>query len=34
MEFYIGNTDRQWYDFLKTRNPEDTNFWQPGGRLK
>jgi putative restriction endonuclease len=34
MEFYIGNTDRQWFDFLRTRNPEDVNFWQPGGRLR
>lgn len=34
MDFYIGNTDRHWFDFLRTRNPEDVNFWQPGGRLK
>ena len=32
MEYYIGNTDKQWYDFLKGREPEDINFWQPGGR--
>ena len=34
MEFYIGNTDRQWLEFLRTRNPEDINFWQPGGKLR
>lgn len=34
MEFYIGNTDRQWFNFLRTKNPEDINFWQPGGKLR
>ncbi len=31
-KFYIGNTDYDWYSFLKSRNPEDINFWQPGGK--
>jgi putative restriction endonuclease len=34
MEFYVGNTDRQWFDFLRTKEPDDINFWQPGGRLR
>src|SRR4030042_5982491 len=34
MEYYIGNTDREWFTFLRTKNPEDINFWQPGGRLR
>lgn len=31
MRYYIGNTDLQWYKFLRERNPEDINFWQPNG---
>lgn len=34
MNFFIGNTDRQWFTFLKSINPEDVNFWQPGGNLR
>jgi putative restriction endonuclease len=34
MEFYVGNTDRQWFNFLRTKEPDDINFWQPGGRLR
>lgn len=31
MKFYIGVTDNNWYNFLKDKNPENVNFWQPGG---
>jgi len=31
MNYYIGNTDLDWYSFLRKINPEDINFWQPGG---
>lgn len=31
MNYYIGNTDLDWYLYLKRINPEDINFWQPGG---
>ena len=34
MTFFIGNTDFNWYNFLRSRNPEDVNFWQPGGNLR
>lgn len=32
MKFYLGVTDTNWYNYLKQINPEDVNFWQPGGR--
>jgi putative restriction endonuclease len=32
MKGYIGNTDRDWYDFLRARPTlEEVNFWQPSG---
>ncbi|MDD2293341.1 MAG: HNH endonuclease [Bacteroidales bacterium] len=31
MKYYIGNTDKEWYDYLSKIVPEDINFWQPGG---
>jgi putative restriction endonuclease len=31
MKYYIGNTDLGWYQYLKSINPEDINFWQPSG---
>ncbi|HTF06463.1 MAG TPA: HNH endonuclease [Bacteroidia bacterium] len=32
MKFYVGVTDTEWYNYLGRINPEDVNFWQPGGR--
>ncbi|MEX2336628.1 MAG: HNH endonuclease [Fulvivirga sp.] len=32
MSFYIGVTDYGWFRYLSKINPEDINFWQPGGR--
>ncbi|MBO0932748.1 HNH endonuclease [Fibrella aquatilis] len=32
MEYYLGVTDWRWYNYLHKQNPEDVNFWQPGGR--
>jgi putative restriction endonuclease len=34
MNFFIGVTDNKWYSFLKKEQPEDVNFWQPGGKVK
>src|SRR5690606_18639338 len=34
MKFYLGVTDPRWYNFLAQQNPEDVNFWQPGGTLR
>ena len=31
MKFWIGTTDYNWYKYLSSINPEDVNFWQPGG---
>lgn len=31
MKFYLGVTDNDWFNYLGTINPEDVNFWQPGG---
>lgn len=33
MKFYLGVTDNQWFDYLSRINPEDINFWQPGGTV-
>lgn len=30
MKFYLGVTDNRWFQFLRERNPEEVNFWQPG----
>ncbi len=32
MNFYLAVTDISWYNNLSKINPEDVNFWQPGGR--
>ena len=32
MKFYLGVTDNTWYNYLSIINPEDINFWQPGGK--
>ena len=31
MKLYVGVTDKHWYNFLKSENPDELNFWQPGG---
>jgi putative restriction endonuclease len=31
--YYIGNTDLNWFRFLKELKPEDVNFWKPGGTI-
>jgi len=33
MKFYLGVTDNNWYRYLSHINPEDINFWQPGGTV-
>jgi len=34
MKYYIGNTDFDWFDYLRKLKPEDINFWQPSGLTK
>ena len=31
LDFYIGVTDRQWFEFHSTHQSEEVNFWAPGG---
>ena len=33
MRGFVGNTDHDWFTFLRERQPlEEVNFWQPSGR--
>jgi putative restriction endonuclease len=32
MRFWVGVTDKAWYDALRRRNPDEVNFWQPSAR--
>ncbi len=32
MDFYVGVTDSDWYHSLAKLNPDEVNFWNPGGR--
>ena len=29
---YVGVTDNHWYDYLANNQPDELNFWQPGGK--
>lgn len=29
MQYYIGVTDRDWFEFLKALQPDEVNFWRP-----
>ena len=31
MKFYVGVTDNSWFTFLADLQPDEVNFWQPGG---
>lgn len=33
MKFFLGVTNNSWYNYLSKIQPEDINFWQPGGNL-
>ena len=33
MNLYNGNTDYNWFNYLRSLNAEDINFQQPGGKL-
>jgi putative restriction endonuclease len=32
VKFWVGVTDNEWYRFLSELQPDEVNFWQPGGR--
>lgn len=31
MRLWVGVTDKEWFDFLSRRLPDEVNFWQPSG---
>ncbi len=33
MRFWIGITDNEWFEFLRARQLQEVNFWQPSGRI-
>lgn len=32
MKFYVGVTDNDWFKYIESINPDEVNFWQPGGK--
>lgn len=32
MNFFIGVTDNDWFEFLRQRQPDEVNFWKPGAQ--
>ena len=32
MQFWVGVTDKAWYEHLRVRAPDEVNFWQPAAR--
>jgi putative restriction endonuclease len=32
MKLFVGVTDNDWYNYLAQQEPDEVNFWQPGGR--
>ena len=32
MRFWVGVTDKDWFDHLRARSPDEVNFWQPSPR--
>jgi len=32
LKFWVGVTDKNWFDFLRARRPDEVNFWQPSSR--
>ena len=31
MKYWVGLTDKKWFDYLSQLRPDEVNFWQPGG---
>lgn len=34
MRLWVGITDRNWFEFLRQRNSEEVNFWQPSAKRR
>jgi len=32
MKFWVGVTDKKWFEYLASINPDEVNFWKPGGQ--
>lgn len=32
MRIYVGVTDYSWFQYLAKEQPDELNFWQPGGK--
>jgi putative restriction endonuclease len=32
MKFWVGVTDKNWFEYLTTINPDEVNFWKPSGQ--
>jgi len=32
MRFWVGVTDKSWFEYLRARSPDEVNFWQPAPR--
>jgi putative restriction endonuclease len=32
MKFWVGITDKNWFDYLSSIKPDEVNFWKPGGQ--
>ncbi len=32
MKFWVGVTDKTWFDYLASISPDEVNFWKPGGQ--
>jgi len=32
MKFWVGITDRKWFNYLSSISPDEVNFWKPGGQ--
>ena len=32
MRFWVGVTDRAWFESLRARSPDEVNFWQPSAK--
>jgi len=32
MKFWIGVTDKNWFNYLSSFSPDEVNFWRPGGK--
>jgi HNH endonuclease len=32
MRFWVGVTDKNWFEYLRARRPDEVNFWQPSPR--